>query len=133
MPSNIVNIYVIIFGKPIHFWHLVYIWLLYPTCYVSFSNIIFKHNMIKIANIYVRTTGYILQMIYICWCMENSQHYMLSNPDFNNIPIDHYKWEIFTTFMLSCGIYVTRSLNWLYVEVIANIWCYLYTRKTDFH
>ena len=46
---------------------------------------------------------------------------MLAHPNFNNISIDNYKQEIFCTFSLGCGVYVTFSLNLVYVEVIANI------------
>ena len=38
------------------------------------SNILFNQNMIKISNIYVRITVSLLQLIYISWGMENSQH-----------------------------------------------------------
>ena len=48
---------------------------------------------------------------------------MLAHPDFNNISIDNYKRERFPTFMLADGAYITRSLNLVYVEVIAKITC----------
>ena len=35
--------------------------------------------------------------------------------------------------MLALRVYVTCSLNWVYLEVIANIKCYLFTRKTQFY
>ena len=77
--------------------------------------------MIKIANIYINITGYLLQLIHFHRCRENIQHSMFDHPDFDNIPIGKYKLEIFTTFMLSDGAYITCSFNWVYVEVIANI------------
>ena len=58
---------------------------------------------------------------------------MLYNPYDNNISIDNYKQEIFMTFMLALHLYVTHSLNFVYVEVIANIQCYLSTRETQFN
>ena len=58
---------------------------------------------------------------------------MLDHPDFNNISIDSYKREILNTFMLALHVYVACSLNIVYMEVIANIQCYISTRKTQFH
>ena len=46
---------------------------------------------------------------------------MLYRPNFNNIHIDYYKQRKLLEFMLAYGVYVIRSLNLLYVEVIANI------------
>ena len=91
MPRNIDNIYVRIFGKYLHFWRLGYIWIIYPTLYVRFSNILLNNNMIKISAIHVSTTVSLLQTIYICQCMENIQRSLLAYPDFNNISIDNYK------------------------------------------
>ena len=48
---------------------------------------------------------------------------MLYHPDFNDVSIDTYRLEIFPTFMLSDGVYITCSLNWENLEVIANIQC----------
>ena len=59
--------------------------MIYPTLYVSFSNILFNNSMIKISNIYVITTAYLLQQISISWHKENIQHYMLAHPDFKKI------------------------------------------------
>ena len=47
--------------------------------------------MIKIDNIYASTTGSLLQMINTHWCRESIQHYLLANPDYNNISIDNHK------------------------------------------
>ena len=58
---------------------------------------------------------------------------MLDYPDFKNISTDNYNWEILPTFLLAYGGYVTRSLKWEYVKVIAIIWCNLFTWKTQFH
>ena len=60
MPRSIANIYVNIFGKYLQFWRLIYTWMIYPTLYVSNSNILFGNNFTKIINIYVRTTVYLL-------------------------------------------------------------------------
>ena len=79
--------------------------------------------MIKISDIYVSTTGSLLQLINIHLCMENSQHPMLYSNYFNNISIYNYKREIFPPFMLGYGMYVTCSLNWVYVKLITNIKC----------
>ena len=65
--------------------------------------------MIKIDDIYARTTGYLIQHIHVHWCMQNSQHSMFAHPDFNNILIDNYNREILLTFMLADGVYITRS------------------------
>ena len=58
---------------------------------------------------------------------------MLAHPYFNDITIDTYKKNIFLTFMLSYGAYITSWLSWVNVEVKANIHCQLYTRKTPLH
>ena len=39
------------------------------------------------------------------------------------ISFDTYKREIFPTFMLADGIFITRSLDQVHVEVTANIQC----------
>ena len=54
--------------------------------YVSFNTVLFKNIMMKISDTYFRITGYNFQDIDIHWC-KNSQHSMLSLPDFNNINI----------------------------------------------
>ena len=54
---------------------------------------------------------------------EKIQHYMSYHPDLNQILIDNYKRERFLTCMLVDCVYVTRSLNWVYGEVIDNIKC----------
>ena len=79
--------------------------------------------MIQIADIYVSTTGYLLHMINIRQYRLNSQHYLLAHHDSNRISIDNYKRNIFPTFMLADGVYNTRSLNLLYMEVLVNIQC----------
>ena len=71
--------------------------------------------MINIAEIYVRTTVSLLQQIHICCYRENIKYYMLAHPDFNNISIDTYKQEILSTFLLANGVYITCSLNQVYV------------------
>ena len=65
----------------------------------------------KISNIYVSITGYLLKVIDTNWCRKNSQHYMLAYTDFNHNSIDTHKQVIFPTFMLEDGVYITRSLN----------------------
>ena len=122
-PKSIINIYVSIVSKYLQFWYLVYISMLYPTWYVNLSNIIFNNNMIKIDNICVIITESLLHLINIRWCRKNSQHYMLGHPNFNNISIENYRWEIFPKFMSADGVYVILSLNWLYAEVISSIQC----------
>ena len=131
MPRNIASIYVSIFGKSLQFCSLVYIWILQPIRYVRFSNIIFNINMITISDIYVRTTVYLLQVIYIRWCRGNIQFSMSANSDFKNISMDNYKQELLTQFMLSLCVFVTSSLNILYVEVISKINCHLSTSKAQ--
>ena len=56
---------------------------------------------------------------------------MLANPDYSNISIDDYKWEILQTFKLSFCVYITCPLNLVYHELIANIQYYLFTSKTQ--
>ena len=45
----------------------------------------------NVADVYVRTTGSLLKIIYICRYRNNIQHYMLTNPDYSNISIRNYK------------------------------------------
>ena len=89
--------------------------------------------MIKISEICVGITGYLLHHISIHPFSKNIKHSMLAHPNFNNISIENYKREQFPTFVLSDGEYITRSLNLLKVELIANIQCYLSIRKTQLH
>ena len=51
----------------------MYIWIIYPKWYASFSNIIFNNNTIKISDIYV------------------TQYYISDNPDLKNISMENYK------------------------------------------
>ena len=67
--------------------------------------------MIKISDIYVSTPVYLLQQISLYQGRNNSQHYMLARPDFKNISIDTYRREMFPTFMLIAGVYITCSVN----------------------
>ena len=123
MLRNIADIYVSIFGKYIQFWRLVYICVIYPTWNVIFSNILFNKNIIKIADIYVITNGYLLQLIHILLCKNNIQYCIVSHYDFNNISIDKLqainiakiyvsRWFIFLTFTESiiCGINIQHSM-----------------------
>ena len=72
----------------------------------------------NVAGIYASTTGYLLTMIYFCWCGKYRQYSITANPDFNNISIENYKQNKFPTFMLSLYLYVISSLNWLYLHII---------------
>ena len=75
----------------------------------------------NVADIYVRTTGYLLPIIHFLQCRKNSQHSMSANTDFNNISMDKYKQEIFPTFVLALQLYVIPSFTLLYLEVISSI------------
>ena len=55
---------------------------------------------------------------------------MLSNPDYNNIYIYNYYRVILQMFMLALCVFVTGSLTLLYMEVIANIQCYIFKSKS---
>ena len=70
MPSNIANIYVMIFGKYLQFLNLVVICIIYPELYVRFPNIIFNIHIIKHLDIYIGNTGSLLLLINICPCRE---------------------------------------------------------------
>ena len=67
----------------------------------------------NVVDIYVSTTGYLLQIIYSS-VQRNYPTFMLANPDYNNISIENYKWETFLTFMLALRVYVTCLLNYTY-------------------
>ena len=132
-PGDIANIYVSIFNKYLQFWSLLYILMIHPTWYFTFSSIFFNINMIKISDIYVSTNWYILYKLNICWCRENSEHSMSANTDFNNISVENPKWKILPTFMLADGVYVAYSLNLVYMEIIASIKCYFLQGKKVLH
>ena len=63
--------------------------------------------MIKIADIYISNTGYLLQLIEFQNYKKNRQHYILDNPDYSNISIDNYKRVKFPTFMFALFVFVT--------------------------
>ena len=67
--------------------------------------------MIKIADIYVSISGYLLQQINIHQCKKNIQHSMLDHLDFNDMSIEPYKREIFPTLLLAYGVYITHRLK----------------------
>ena len=71
---------------------------------------------------YFINTGFLLQMMYICLCRVNIQHYMLANYDYNNMSIDNCKIEILQTFMSEFFLSVTILLTLVYMEVINNIY-----------
>ena len=77
----------------------------------------------KIANIYIRISGYLIQGINIHLLRTNSQHFILAAPVFHDISFDTYKQERFLIYMLSCSLYITSSLNRVKVEEISNIQC----------
>ena len=74
--------------------------------------------MIKIAKIYVDTTGYLLRIVNILWCSINSQHSKLSNPYYNNLSIKNCKQENLPTFMLELCVFFTHELALVYLEAI---------------
>ena len=126
---NISNIYVIIFGKYLQFWRLRYTWMTYHTWYVRFSNIIFNNNMIKISEIYVSTTVSLLNMIYFCHNKENIQHSMWDHSYFKTNSMETTNEKYWQNFILSQCVFVTSIFTLVYLEVIANIQCYIYTSK----
>ena len=77
--SSVSNVYMYDIADMICQIYQIYIWRI----------IIFNNDMILIANIYVFITVSIIQLIYIHQGWKNSQHYMLANPDYNNISIEN--------------------------------------------
>ena len=75
-------------------------------------------------------TGYHLQGLISCWCIQNSQHYMLALTVFNNISVYTYWGERLPIFMFEDGLYISCTFNLLKVEEIPNIQCWLSTSKT---
>ena len=121
MEKNIVNIFVRIFCETLQLWHLIYIQMIYMTWYFHFSNSIFNNNVILIFNVYGSTTWSLFQQMNIFVRINNSQHPMLDHPDFINNAIEKCKKEIFPSYMLEYGVYITHSLNFIYV-VSYKIW-----------
>ena len=70
----------------------------------------------KITEIYVRINGYLIQEIIIYGYWKSNQQYMLDHLFFNEISIYTYRPEIFLTFMLSDGVYITSTLKQLKAE-----------------
>ena len=66
--------------------------------------------MIKIYEICVSITKYLLQQINIRWRNKNIQHSMLARPDFNDVSIKNYKREKFRHLCYQM-VYITHSLN----------------------
>ena len=85
--------------------------------------------MIKITDIYVSITVFLLQLIYICWDTKNRQYSMLANYDYKNISIENYKREALHAFMLVLCLSVTRSSTLVYLQVKYNIKCYIFQRR----
>ena len=110
------QIYVSTFVNSQHSWFLTFIWNIWMTLYVIFSTILFKNMMMKISNIYIRITGYLFQEINIHQWRINIKYSMLDHPIFQKKLIDTYKQEILPPFMLSYGVYITLSLNWVKVK-----------------
>ena len=75
--------------------------------YTFEENILFNQEMIKITDFCVIITVSLLQLIYIHWGRENSQHSMLDNTDNNNISIENYYQEILQKFMVSLCVFIT--------------------------
>ena len=67
--------------------------------------------MMNVTKIYVITTASLLQQINIRRYRKNIQHSMLAHTDLNNVSIDNYKQEIFTTFMLPGCVFFTCLMN----------------------
>ena len=88
--------------------------------------------MMKNSNIYVMIAGYIFQGIYIHPKRINSQHFMVVFPLSQKFQLTHTKNERFLEFMLEDRVYTICPLDWVKVEIIANIQCYIYARKIHF-
>ena len=74
-------------------------------------------------HIYVNTSWSLRPLINICRWNKKGQRSMIANPGNSKILIDNYKWEILMSFKLSFYLFVTSSLNLVYVEVLSNIQC----------
>ena len=86
--------------------------------------------MMKIADIYVSISEYLLRDIDFNWWRGNIQLSMLDLPVFNDILIYTYYHEIFPTFLWANGVYIICLLSLVKVEVMSNIQCQLSTSKT---
>ena len=82
------------------------------------SKTLFNKNMIKIGDVYVSITVYLLQIIYICLGSGNRQHQMLANPEYNNISVDNYYQDILQIFLKNF-----LNMSPLHILVIYNIQC----------
>ena len=109
--TNIVIVYVSIFVSSLQFWHLMYIWKIYPTLYVQFAYILLNNIIMKSSNIYVSINGYLLQEINIHGWKINIQYFRLDHPVFHDINIEINKQEIYMTFMLADGVYINHPLD----------------------
>ena len=86
-----------------------------------------------IASINYGITAYNLQDIHNNCCRKYSYHSMLDLHVFNDISIYTYQGEIFPTFMLADGLYITHALNLVKFEEISKIQCLFPTKETPLH
>ena len=100
----------------------IYIWI----------NILIKKNMIIIHDIDVSYIMSLLQLKFIYWQIENIQHSLLNNTHYNNIAFQKYDQKQFETLMLEIYVFIESSLTIVYLEVISNIQCQIFTRKHCF-
>ena len=89
--------------------------------------------MVKIANIYFIIYGYLLHEINTHSWRGNIQHYMLAHLVLVILLIYTYQQVRFLTYMLSDGVYIIRTLDWVWMEVLANNKFCLSTSKTLLH
>ena len=90
-----------------------------------------KHDLN--GDIYVSITVCLHQVVHISWVGQNSKYSMLSNNYYNTVSVDNYYQYIFQIFMLAICVFIIRSLTLVYFELIANIQCYIFTRKTKLY
>ena len=85
---------------------------------------------LKWPTFYARINQYLFQGLNIRWWRIDSQHFILAHTFSNNISIETHTKDWLKTFMLAYGFYMNCPLNWVNMEEIVNILCYLSTRVT---
>ena len=130
LQGNISKKQVSIFGKFTTGMSLMHTRKIYPTLNVSFTicylrNVLFNKNTKTIDEIHVSIYAPILQLRYIIFERNNSQHSMLSIYDNKNISINNQYQKTFPEFVLAIWLFIILSLTLVYLQVIDNILCQL--------
>ena len=107
---------------------LIYRLNLQPTSNVSFILYIWGEVLLKRQEYFlVFLLEYLL--LYLCWVMyvgKKNQHFMLDHALRKKIFIHKFDLQLFPRTMLALWLFFIHSITMVYLELIADIICYLY-------